>query len=179
MATTIPDLWSSDIQVDVLTPVAILRMQVSYFDKKTQGILQAGVSTTSTDDRHLHGLDLIAPLLDHYRKTLLTAEHRRDEAYPVVITSQALVPEDKRSGKKPYFDEIEVPGGVGQVDPSRREANTQEEFIELVRQVLQSGTVRSLIQSLIARSNEVRERSSQKPLESVGNGDAEGEVHAT
>ena len=40
--------------------------------------------------------------------------------------------------------------------PTPLQAATEQEFIELVRQVLHSSTVRSLIQSLIARSNEAR-----------------------
>lgn len=157
MPTTIPDLWSPDIRVDVLMPVAILNGQVSYFDKKTQGLLQAGISTTNTGDRLIHQLDLIAPLLDGYRRTLLTAEHGRLEAYPAIVTSQAFVPEEPRTGVRTRIPESKrLPIGSIQGDPNQREARTQDEFIELVKQVLQSGLVRSLIQSLIARSNEMR-----------------------
>jgi hypothetical protein len=155
MPTTIPDLWSPDIRVDVLTPVAILNCQVSYFDKKTQGILQAGIFTTDTGDRLIHQLDLVAPVLGNYRRTLLTAEHGRFDAYPAIVTSQAFLPEQKRVGELD-IPTIEAGAAFFKGARNQREARTQEEFMDLVRQVLHSGLVRSLIQSLIARSNETR-----------------------
>ena len=67
MSTTIPDLWSDDIQVDVLTPLVILRAQESRLGRKTQGILEARVTTVATEAWIQHQLDLIAPALSTTR----------------------------------------------------------------------------------------------------------------
>lgn len=157
MQTTIPDLWSDDIRVDVLRPLVILRSQESLLARKTQGILEAKVSTVTNDVWELHQLDLIAPALNHYRTTLLTAKHARDMVYPVTVRANCFLPKTKSAA------EALVPGlGEtvrvlrGEPPGDQREAATQEEFIDLVRQVLRSGEVRALIQSLVARSNEIR-----------------------
>lgn len=148
MTTTIPDLWSDDIKVDILTPLAILRTQVTFLERKTQGVLRADVFTTEADDWVQHQLDLIAPALHQYRTTLLTARHHRDRVYPVTIQAECFFP-------KREFTTVSVRTAT-ETPPDQREASTQEQFIELVRQVLQSEHVRSIIQSLIARSNEAR-----------------------
>ncbi len=145
MSATIPDLWSDDIRVDVLPPLVILRSQADLLASKTKGILESRVLTASEGTQDQHQLDLIAPALHHYRVTLLTARHAKDMVYPVKVRSQAFLPEHKpgalvvsKSGFGPPADQ--------------KEAATQDEFIALVREVLHSGYVRSLIQSLIARS---------------------------
>jgi hypothetical protein len=148
MTQTIPDLWPDDIRVDVLTPLVILRAQESLISRKTQGILQAKVLTATNDTLVQHQLDLIAPALNHYRRTVLTAKHSRDMVYPVKVKASCFVPKGplERMALGPQF--------LGESPQDEREAATQDELIELVRQVLHSGEVRATIQSLIARSNE-------------------------
>lgn len=147
MPTTIPDLWPDDIRVDVLTPLVILRTQAGLLSNKTQGTLLAQVMTTTTDEWVQYQLDLIAPALDSYRVSILTARHHLAEVYPVTVTAQAFVPKPGPFGILVQRSE----------DPpaDQRVAATQEEFIALVRGVLQSPTTRSRIQSLIARGNEI------------------------
>jgi hypothetical protein len=149
MSTTIPDLWSDDIRVDILTPLAILRAQEDLIGQKTQGILEGEVRTTSNDTWMLHQLGLIAPALNHYRVTLLTAKHRQDMVYPVSVTAPCFAPKPR---SLLAIGAIRLPGQ----SPDQRDAATQEEFIELVRQVLHSDDVRASIQSLIALSNDPR-----------------------
>lgn len=152
MTTTIPDLWSDDIRVDVLTPLVILQSQEGFLEQKTQGILRADVATTTSGPLVQHQLDIVAPALKQYRKTLVTAKHHKDMVYPVTVRAESFLPE-----------ETGVPAPIGvpfplEPPPDQREANTQDEFVDLVRQVFQSGRVKAMIQSLIARSNEVRAR---------------------
>lgn len=164
MSTTLPDLWSDDIRVDILSPVAILRAQEGPLVQKTQGLLRASVSSSSTDEWEQHELDLIAPALGGYRVGLLSAKHRKDMVYPVIVTSKALLPKEDAYS---LFPRILLPNfslAVAEVSKEglsrdQREAATQQEFIELVRTVLRSGMVRAIIQSLIARSNDVQARS--------------------
>jgi hypothetical protein len=142
----IPDLWSDDVKVDVLTPLAILRTQKAYLERRTQGILRAQVATTTTDAWVQHQLELVAPALNQYRTVVLTARHNADLVYPVIVRSlDYLAP--------PLSPSRAAPGAA---EAPERLANSQDEFIALVREILRSGPVRSLIQSLIARSNEVR-----------------------
>jgi hypothetical protein len=140
MATTIPNLWSDDISVDVLSPLAILRAQAAQLGRMTKGLLKAEVATTTGTNKWVqHQLDLMAPVLDYYRHRVLTARHHMDMVYPVTVDAEC-------------FND---PTGSPELGSSR-EAPTEEEFIQLVRQALQSNEVKLVIQSLIARSNEFR-----------------------
>ena len=131
---TIPDLWSDDIKVDVVTPLAILLAQVGPMQRKTKGLLQAEVTTTTSNGGWVkHQLDLIAPVLDGYRHRLLAATHERDLVYPVQVDAECF-----------------------EVSSAEARAHTEEEFIGIVSIALHSHQVRSIIQSLIARSNERR-----------------------
>jgi hypothetical protein len=152
MSTTIPDLWSDDIRVDILTPLVILRSQESLLSRKTQGMLEAKVTTVANETWVQHQLDLLAPALDYYRVTLLTAKHQRDAVYPVTVAAPCFAPKPGPFSQGPAGS-LRFPGGP---PPDQREAAGQEEFIELVKQVLRSPEVRAIIQSLIARSNELR-----------------------
>jgi hypothetical protein len=154
MSTTIPDLWSDDIKVTVLPPVAILRAQEGLLASKTQGILQAKLTTTESERLVQHQLDLIAPSLNFYRERLLSATHDREMVYPVTVTAACFSPRPRDLGEA-LAQVASVPVGLAR---NQRQAASQDEFIGLVREVLQSGEVRSLIQSLIARSNELRAR---------------------
>ena len=138
---TIPDLWSEDIQIDVLPPVAILRAQENPLGRKTKGILEAKVMTTTSESEAQHQLDLIAPALSHYRKTLLTARHSFEMVYPVEVRAPCFEPD----------------GSMREFMLSKRNfAAGQEDFIQVVRKVLQSTETKAIIQSLISRSNEIR-----------------------
>jgi hypothetical protein len=148
MTPTIPDLWPEDIKVNVLPPIAVLKAQESLLSRRTQGMLQAKLTTTETDKLVQHQLDLIAPGLNFYRERLLTATHDREMLYPVTVTAEAFAP-------KPAHPMSNLDLARLRLDPSLiyRKAATDEEFVRLVREVLQSADVRALIHSLIARIN--------------------------
>jgi hypothetical protein len=143
MPDTIPNLWSPDINVNTLTPSAVLRAQAGMLGKMTKGILTAQVTALERDnDRIEHTLDLRAPALENYRYRVLTAYHRKNLVYPVTVSAECF----EQGGSKEYYDHNE-----GWVSP---EASGETEFIELVGSVLRSPEVVSVIHSLIARSNE-------------------------
>jgi hypothetical protein len=160
MATTaipekIPDLWPDDIRADLRTPLAILRAQGNLLVRRTQGILEADVLTAQNEGSVQHNLDVIAPGVGYYRKTVIAARHQYDLPYPVTVISEAFVP-------KREFPAVPSPAVVrslvlGAAPENEREAATQEEFINLVREVLQSGYVKAIVQSLVARTNEFQE----------------------
>jgi hypothetical protein len=148
MATSIPDLWPDDLKVDVVPPVAVLRAQEGLLSRKRQGMLQARVSTVETERMVQHQLDVIAPGLGFYRQTVLSATHDRVMLYPVVVAADALAPRSSEA-PQPLFA-----GGVVEGQAlNQREAASGEEFIRVVREVLQSDAVRALLSSLLARIN--------------------------
>ena len=130
MPSKIPDLWSDDITVDVLTPLAILRAQVQGLERRTKGLLEVEINSQEKDREVEHWFDLVAPALG-FRERILQVIHGKFMVYPVRLFAEGL---DQGSGT----------------------AMSQEEFVNLLRKVLRSGQVRASIQSLIARSNETK-----------------------
>jgi len=156
MADTIPDLWSDDISVKVLSPLAILRAQAGPLAQKTRGLLQVQIETTeTTGGRLLHQFDLVATALNNFRRRILIAKHHKDLVYPVIIEAECFIPE----GNDPIASMAQRMSTLSfqrtnQLAEGERRAVTAPEFIDLVGEVLHSFQVRALIQSLIARSND-------------------------
>ena len=155
---------------NVLPPIAVLKAQEGLLARHTHGMLQAKLTTTEADKLVQHQLDLIAPSLNFYRERLLSATHDREMLYPVTVTAECFAPKSS--------DPMQAVVAAAQraMDPSviQRKAATDEEFIELVRRVLQSPDVRALIHSLIARINQQTEASQEnrpvEPKEETGEG---------
>lgn len=136
MATTARSLWPESVKTDTLTPVVILRSQASELERITKGVLRGEVTSLPTGDGFwIHQLDVIAPALDFYRHRILEVKHPEKFVYPARIIA-------------PGSDIGPFTGGVVN-------AESQEEFENLIRKVLQSSSLVSVIQSLIARSNEL------------------------
>ena len=143
MATKIPNLWSQkDVKVEVLSPLAILRTQAANLEQMTQGLIEAEVVTSTGDKGEtVYQLDITAPVLGGYRHRLLAVSHQKDMVYPVNFAA--------------------TPGGVLQnVSPhgyrAYTSAQTEAEFLKNLGEILQSPIINALIQSIIARSNEVQ-----------------------
>ena len=167
MPITIPNLWPNDIMVDVQPPLAILRAQAEKIGEITHGILTAEVTTvTGHEDFAVHRLDLIAPKLDGRTHRLLSATHRTD-FYPVVIEADVYRPTriSKQAVDKLVLENLAAKVGIDTrteyplrawppVDDWRPTASDQDEFVKLVGEVLKSSAVRSVIDSLLALSNE-------------------------
>jgi hypothetical protein len=155
MSATIPVLWSDDISVDVLSPLAILRAQIGPLSQKTKGILEAEIDTISSESGKVqHQFDLVAPILNNFRRRILIATHQKDLVYPVVVEAECFVPSDNSIFKAFARSQPPILQNPNQLLEGQRRAATDEEFIKLVGEVLHSSQVRSLIQSLIARSND-------------------------
>src|SRR5439155_23788332 len=91
MPDTIPDLWSDDITVNVVTPLVILRKQAQLLTQKTKGVLEAHVHTIGGDaGLTRHEFDIYAPALG-YRERLFTATHW-EQVYPVVLEAECFRP---------------------------------------------------------------------------------------
>lgn len=89
----------------------------------------------------VHQFFVIAPQLANYRRGLFSVEHESPGAYPASVISWYLLPK----GRDPEDYEFE---------PPRMVCDTQEEFLNAVRKILQSREVASLLESLIAQIND-------------------------
>src|SRR5579871_4947989 len=128
MAVEIPTLWPvNDIKVDVLTPLAILRVQANELSKITQGILKAEVLTTQGDEVTTHVLDIIAPSLNS-RHRVLGVTHSNEMVYPVIVDAE-------------IFQQMKATLGLMNPWGHEDEASSQQEFVNIVRKVLVSGPV--------------------------------------
>ena len=144
MATKIPNLWSQkDVKVEVLSPFAILRTQAANLEQMTKGLIEAEITATATATGEIfYQLDLIAPVLGGYRHRLFAISHKKDMLYPVrfLLSSTQISELIKRLGPQNW---TEVAG-------------TEAIFLNELTYLLQSNDVNAVIQSIIARSNEVQ-----------------------
>lgn len=161
MTTKIPDLWPEEIRADVLPPLVILRAQASFVEQKTKGILEAEVTTTEAEQWVYHDLCLIVPAMNRYKIGLLGAWHRSKAIYPVYIIAD-LAENTPASEMIPSRVQMQMQLPCSPCPEFSRSAHTQEEFITVVRDILQSGKVRAIIQSLLARSQEIDSRRGNK-----------------
>lgn len=152
MPVEIPNLWSTDIKTEVLSPAVILRTQASLLGQMTRGILEAEVVTDQKnepedeDDMVDLGLFVVAPALDNYRHQLIRVIHQVQLVYPATVIAECF-----GSGKSAFLEK-NVYGGIS----GRAIATSDTEFIDIVRMVLRSPEANSVIHSLIARSNDLK-----------------------
>ncbi|UCF34814.1 MAG: hypothetical protein JSV78_05810 [Phycisphaerales bacterium] len=139
MTSQIPSLWPEDIPLETVGPQVILVQQAQHLEKWSKGLLQAEVTTETSEDQTLHHLDVLAPAVS-LRRRALSARHARESPYPVAVESFCL--------------------------PTSQEANTQQGFMDLLFNVLGSDGVKALLQSLIARINESQSNQPERSEES-------------
>jgi len=150
MANEIPNVWPEDITLDIVTPQAILRIQAENLRTQTKGLLHARVTRTESDREALYELDVIAPVLGSTHR-VLNARHGKDVVYPVIVDAECF----RREHKEADFQAIQTVL-LGRKPRHPGAASTQDEFLKVIETVLGSNEVRSLLQSLIARSNEAQ-----------------------
>lgn len=136
MPTDPLDLWPDEIRVEPLTPLRILRIQAERLRDKTQGRLVAEIVTTQKGSpvrtpeewgpEEVHRFEIVAKALNDYRHQLAVCVHQSDFAYPVLVVADTL-PDD---GKL---------------------ASSQDEFLQLMRGLLNAKSTVALIESLMAR----------------------------
>lgn len=151
MLEAIPTLWSAkELKPKVLTPVAILRAQASQLSPMTQGILRAEVTALHGEEQDILGLDIIAPALDNYRYRMLSVEYTKNMYYPATVSANGLTVTE--TTKYPY-----ILGGdrTTVIEVEEKVAYSDEELITILGEALQAPENVAMLQSLIARSNEV------------------------
>jgi len=134
MSQNIQSLWSPEIKAKVLSPLTILNGQAEALALQTRGVLLAQIASEELDGQRIRlSFDLVVPALNGSRHRILRVVQREDLPYPA-------------------FVEAEIFRHLG---ASSKPANTDFEFTQTIKEVLQSSQVLSLAQSLIARANEI------------------------
>lgn len=139
MSIGIPDLWPDEVAfADVVSPLTILRHQAGQLRAKTKGLLEGEiVSTDEQEDLVSHEFYVVAPSLNRYRYLLLTIQHSKELVYPVTVVAN----EFQRLDDAFEFTES-------------RSAAGQQEFTELLQQVIGSSRAKTAIHALVAKINE-------------------------
>ncbi|HYH64019.1 MAG TPA: hypothetical protein VD866_04905 [Urbifossiella sp.] len=156
----VASLWP-EINVDIVTPVSLLKAQAGMIGRLTKGILDAEVTSFSnqTTGEVIHRLDLLAPSVDDRRVRVLTATHGAD-FYPVVLEAECYRPSGFIVGNpRPFFpnigEAIKEAMDVSEGKPGWRPVvGSYEELTTRLREVFASPQVRGAIDTLIALSNE-------------------------
>ena len=130
MASTIPDLWPDLEQSQVIPPVAILREQAAALGRKTNYLLEGQVRTANVGEgKFRHTFLIVAPALDNYTYDLFWIEHGADQ-YPVEVPSLTL--------KEHMLSDTKT-------------IQSQDELVDYIRQVLNSGKTKKVVSSLLAQ----------------------------
>ena len=126
---TLNDLWGELPAAHTITlPSSILAEQAVLLGNKTSNVLQGEVKTIeTTPERMRHTLNVRVPILGNYRFALLAAEFNILAPFPCLV--QDLV------SNNTYMD---VPD--------------EERFRSTIREILQSGPVRSVIATLLRQA---------------------------
>ena len=137
MPTEIPDLWPDEVtNVNVVSPVAILRIQAGLLREKTHNILEAVIETEALEAFVEHKFVVIAPALDRYRHVLFSVRHDANQVYPVTVEAECLQWREQTS-RWPT-------------------ATSQNDFFKLIGIIFMSEDTKALIHSLIAQSNDIQ-----------------------
>jgi hypothetical protein len=141
MPTDPLDLWPDVIRVEPLTPLRVLQLQADRLRDKSQGRLVADIVTSPkgspvrTPDEWgpevVHRFEIVAQALDNCRHQLAVCIHQRDFAYPALVVADTT-PDD---------------GTL---------ASSQDEFVRVMRDLLNAKSTVALIESLMARIAEAK-----------------------
>jgi hypothetical protein len=141
MTPTIPDLWPESFgEPPLLTPVAILKQQGILLGQNTGNLVYGEVQSRGLPSgEFMHVLDITAPLLAFRQPTAVVLH--KVELYPV------------RVGKAKPGD-IRNQFGVPEVESELQLVGSPEEFLTVLKSILQSEATLKLIRSLIAQCAE-------------------------
>lgn len=133
MVATLPkSFWPDDIKIsNVLSPIVILRQAAGQLASQTGNLLEGRLTSIqypmAGEEGVEHTLDVVAPALDRYSRTILRATHQKMLAYPVFVDD-----------------------GEGQAEM----CSTQDEFVQCIAKILSSPNTRGVLYGLGAKINE-------------------------
>jgi hypothetical protein len=180
MPTDVLSLWSPQIRPTIQSPWAILHSQAEALTKQTNGLLVGRVKKSSPGDgkRESLSLEIVVPALDLYYQRVLVIEHNQGMPYPALVDAEIFRPRmSVADALKAATSSLAISGLPLQEEKKPpNQADNDEELIELVKKVLQSGPVVSVAQSLIARANDaLAEKQRQETAAPTGAGEMSGE----
>ena len=133
------DLWPDDIKVatKIKAPVTILKEQAALLGEKTDNIVIGSISSYKPLGLAIrvfyYRFYIEAPILGGYRYVLLSISHDI-ELYPVFFNID-------KSLAKELFDQEEII------------ANTEEEFIGILKKIFNSNKTKRVVSSILAQSS--------------------------
>ena len=147
--TTATSLWPDDLVAESMpsTPAGLLREQADGLEEKTKGELKAEVHEVHRDglgeSEFSYSFDLFAPRIA-YRYSLFDIEHGPAQ-YPTRIYV------DNRIGSELGWATGPNPSGR-----PRKEANSDDELRDALREVFGSSFTRNVVRGLLAQSADSR-----------------------
>lgn len=151
------DLWPESLELvkpEPEGPVTILEEQAALLGKKTKNLVTAEVGVPSQFKGEIqYPFYLVAPQLNNYRYLLFSISYGILSSYPVnFLLDEEIVKEIQPQNSRFIIS-----------------ANSDLEFVDLLKKVLQSAKTRQLINSLRTRSNQFITRTA-KTSQPVGLG---------
>lgn len=134
----IPILWP-ELKVDAVSPAAVLQVQAASLEQLTHGLLIGQVVRGDVDKQEYLHLDIVAPAVGTSFR-VVTITHKNGFPYPASVTWVDQTP----------FSAVEI---------REREAWSEENLSEILKEVLSSSGITAAVYSLLARSNDVENTS--------------------
>ena len=148
MSQRITSFWPDQIRPELLSPRAILKAQGEALANQTEGVLLAEITNTQNDVGIVElDFDIVVPALSGYRHRILTVAHGKDLPYPAIVDAEEFRPASLRYLQL-FLEKGRLP------DRATCKADSDIEFMNLVKTVLKSTGVLSAAQSLIVRASE-------------------------
>lgn len=146
MPSDIPNLWSDSIKPGILSPLAILKSQAVALKEQTDGILVPVIDSEEHSTRIKHTLVIVVPALNGYRYSALEVAHHQDRPYPVLSLGPGLW--NWQEAFNDYLQKNYLPSGTLRAD-------NQDDFIQILSEMLQHPSLVGTLQGLIARVGDI------------------------
>jgi len=137
------DLWPEEIKAaEILTPVAIVRQQGEILGERTRNLLLGKVRETRVSVRSAfsYSFNIVAPTMS-YEYELFEFEYGLD-LYPVIVKVEEEIGLDVLRGKRSGS----IAGPLRVI-----EAASEDEFLDLLKAILNARKTRKLISTLLAQ----------------------------
>jgi len=134
------DFWGEIVPAQERTPLAILREQASLLGTKTKNLVEATVDTSvDPNGQFVHRFTLVVPSLSSYKYELFRIEHGI-ASYPIAVAPE--VPSQLSRG----------PVNLTAMGPLISQLQTEQEFVDWLRNKLSSDETKRIIANLLAQA---------------------------
>ena len=137
------DVWPDVINAFIQPPRMVMDLTLAGLENKTNRLLKSSSYTTKANDLAIHTFSVIAPALNDFEQELVRIRHQLDVYYPCFVSTS--------SPDNVIASELNL-----NYEPGKgiRAANDQE-LKQILKKVVNSKDVTTLLVSLLARSNEL------------------------